>query len=64
MRFSLLFPPRSAVAESVSVSEMNWRLEEESGNKTHYFLSVRIRLNIGEASVEGVYDGWVVFIKD
>ena len=51
-------------AESVSVTEMDWRLEEESDNKTHYFLSVRIRMNIGEASVEGVYDGWVVFIKD
>ena len=51
-------------AESVSVTEMNWQMEEESENKTHYFLSVRIRLNIGEASVEGVYEGWVVFVKD
>ena len=51
-------------AKSVTVTEMNWRLEEESGNKKHYFLSACIRLNIGEVSVDGFYDGWVVFIKD
>ena len=40
------------------------KLEEESGNKKHYFLSACIRLNVGEVSVDGFYDGWVVFIKD
>ncbi len=48
---------------SVRVTGADWAFIESNGNKDHYFLTLTIEIKIGDLSVEGVYNGWFVFVK-
>ena len=49
--------------QKVRVKSENWSFIETDGNKQHYFLTLVIEVNIGDMTLEGVYEGWFVLIE-
>ena len=49
--------------QKVNVVNADWSFIEQNGEKKHYFLTLTIRMEIGELYIEGVYNGWFVFIE-
>ncbi len=49
--------------QEVKVKEANWDFIESDGNKQHYFLTLTVEVKIGALTVEGIYNGWFVFVE-
>ena len=47
----------------VHVTSADWDFIESDGNREHYFLTLTVEVKIGGLSVEGIYNGWFVFVK-
>ena len=47
----------------VRVTSADWDFIESDGNREHYFLTLTVEVKIGGLSVEGIYNGWFVFVK-
>lgn len=47
----------------VRITNTNWDFIESNGNREHYFLTLTVEVKIGGLSVEGIYNGWFVFVK-
>ena len=47
----------------VHVTNADWDFIESDGNREHYFLTLTVEVKIGGLSVEGIYNGWFVFVR-
>ena len=47
----------------VRVTSADWDFIESDGNREHYFLTLTVEVKIGGLSVEGIYNGWFVFVR-
>ena len=47
----------------VHVTSADWDFIESDGNREHYFLTLTVEVKIGGLSVEGIYNGWFVFVR-
>lgn len=47
----------------VHVTSADWDFIESDGNREHYFLTLTVEVKIGGLSVDGIYNGWFVFVR-
>ena len=47
----------------VHVTNADWAYIETHDNRDYYFLTLTVEVKIGGLSVEGIYNGWFVFVR-